>query len=62
MITFGVTAFLLALGYRSWRITHDDVVEDDIEDRYIARRSRSTSSSEDERQAERAQAAEEDRT
>ncbi len=38
VITFGVTAFLLALGYRSWRITHDDVVEDDVEDRFIARR------------------------
>jgi multicomponent Na+:H+ antiporter subunit C len=38
VITFGVTAFLFALGYRSWKITHDDVVEDDVEDRYIARR------------------------
>lgn len=37
VITFGVTAFLFALGYRSWKITHDDVVEDDVEDRYIAR-------------------------
>ncbi|NND73964.1 MAG: sodium:proton antiporter [Ilumatobacter sp.] len=38
VITFGVTAFLFALGYRSWKITHDDIVEDDVEDRYIARR------------------------
>ncbi|MEM9513253.1 MAG: NADH-quinone oxidoreductase subunit K [Actinomycetota bacterium] len=37
VITFGVTAFLLALGYRSWRITRDDLVENDVEDRLIAR-------------------------
>lgn len=38
VITFGVTAFLLALGYRSWQITSDDMVEDDVEDRFLARR------------------------
>ena len=38
VITFGVTAFLLALGYRSWQITGDDRVEDDVEDRLITRR------------------------
>jgi multicomponent Na+:H+ antiporter subunit C len=38
VITFGVTAFLLALGYRSWQITGDDMVEDDIEDRFLMRR------------------------
>jgi len=38
VITFGVTAFLFALGFRSWKLTNDDVVEDDVEDRYIARR------------------------
>lgn len=37
VITFGVTAFLLALAYRSWVLTHDDEVEDDVEDRRIAR-------------------------
>lgn len=37
VITFGVTAFLLALGYRSWRMTRDDLVEDDVEDRFIGR-------------------------
>lgn len=37
VITFGVIAFLLALAYRSWRLTADDEVEDDIEDRRIAR-------------------------
>ena len=29
VITFGVTAFLLAMAYRSWQLTHDDVVADD---------------------------------
>ncbi|HVM52215.1 MAG TPA: Na(+)/H(+) antiporter subunit C [Acidimicrobiales bacterium] len=37
VITFAVTAFLLALAYRSWILRHDDEVEDDIEDRRIAR-------------------------
>lgn len=37
VITFGLTAFLLALAYRSWELTHDDEVEDDVEDRRIAR-------------------------
>jgi multicomponent Na+:H+ antiporter subunit C len=36
VITFGVTAFLLAMAYRSWQLTHDDVVADDLEDRMIA--------------------------
>ena len=39
VITFGVTAFLLALGFRSWQITRDDRVEDDLEDRLVAHRS-----------------------
>ncbi len=38
VITFGVTAFLLALGYRSWQLTGDDQVEDDVEDRMVQRR------------------------
>jgi multicomponent Na+:H+ antiporter subunit C len=38
VITFGVTSFLLALAYRSWRLTGDDEVQDDIEDRLIATR------------------------
>ena len=37
VITFAVTAFLLALAYRSWVVTHDDEVEDAIEDRFVAR-------------------------
>lgn len=38
VITFGVTAFLLALAYRSWTETGLDEVEDDAEDRRIAGR------------------------
>lgn len=36
VITFGVIAFLLTLAYRSWLLTDDDEVEDDVEDRRIA--------------------------
>jgi multicomponent Na+:H+ antiporter subunit C len=32
VITFGVTAYLLALAYRSWVLTDDDEVEHDIAD------------------------------
>jgi multicomponent Na+:H+ antiporter subunit C len=37
VITFAVTALLLALAYRSWQLTNDDEVEDDVGDRAIAR-------------------------
>jgi multicomponent Na+:H+ antiporter subunit C len=37
VITFGVTAFLLALAYRSYLLTNDDEVQDDVEDRLVAR-------------------------
>ncbi len=37
VITFAVTALLLALAYRSWLLTRDDEVEDDVGDRAIAR-------------------------
>jgi multicomponent Na+:H+ antiporter subunit C len=36
VITFAITAFLLALAYRSWTLTGADEAEDDIEDRRIA--------------------------
>jgi multicomponent Na+:H+ antiporter subunit C len=36
VITFGLSALLLALAYRSWQLTHDDEVEDDVADRAIA--------------------------
>jgi len=37
VISFGVTMFLLALVFRSWVLTRDDEVQDDVEDRLIAR-------------------------
>jgi multicomponent Na+:H+ antiporter subunit C len=37
VITFGLTVFLLALAYRSFQLTRDDEVEDDLEDRRIAK-------------------------
>ncbi len=37
VITFGVSAFLLSLAYSSWVQREDDEVEDDLEDRRIAR-------------------------
>lgn len=36
VISFAVTAFLLALAHRSWQLTGNDLVEDDLEDRRIA--------------------------
>lgn len=36
VITFGVSAYLLSLAYRSWVLTRSDTVEDDVEDRRIA--------------------------
>jgi multicomponent Na+:H+ antiporter subunit C len=35
VITFGVTTLLLALAYRSWLLTRDDEVQDDVGDRAI---------------------------
>ena len=55
VITFGVTAFLLALGYRSWRMTRDDLVENDVEDRLIARQRDRDELVEETRLAEREQ-------
>ena len=37
VITFGVTTLLLALAYRSWLLTNDDDVQDDIADRAVRR-------------------------
>ena len=36
VIAFGVTTLLLALAYRSWLLTRDDEVQDDVADRGIA--------------------------
>jgi multicomponent Na+:H+ antiporter subunit C len=38
VITFAVTAFLLALAYRSWQLQGHDEVQDDVEDRLVATR------------------------
>jgi len=37
VIGFAVVAFLLALAWRNWTIDGNDTVEDDVEDRRIAR-------------------------
>lgn len=36
VITLGVTAFVLAMIYRSWRLAHEDTVLDDTEDQRVA--------------------------
>ncbi len=38
VISFGMTAYLLAMAYRSWVMHRSDEVEDDVEDRRIARK------------------------
>ena len=43
VISFGVTALLLALAYRSWLLTNDDEVADDIDDRQVGRTRRQES-------------------
>jgi multicomponent Na+:H+ antiporter subunit C len=42
VISFGVTALLLALAYRSWLLTRDDEVQDDVDDRNVGRDSADT--------------------
>ena len=37
VIGFGTTALLLALAYRSWLLTADDEVADDVDDRFVGR-------------------------
>ena len=48
VITFALTTFLLALGYRSWVLLGDDEVQDDVEDRRVARRERPAGSMDEE--------------
>jgi multicomponent Na+:H+ antiporter subunit C len=38
VITLGMTAFLLAMAYRSWLLSGHDDVQDDVEDRRIMKR------------------------
>jgi multicomponent Na+:H+ antiporter subunit C len=47
VITFGVTILLLALAFRSWLLTRDDEVEDDVGDRAIASGSDESESGDD---------------
>ncbi|KAF4409768.1 MULTISPECIES: Na(+)/H(+) antiporter subunit C [Streptomyces] len=42
VITLSVTAFLLAMVYRSWQLNGSDEVQDDIEDRRVALRAEET--------------------
>ena len=37
MITFGVSALLLAMAFRSWILRGDDEVENDVADTFVAR-------------------------
>lgn len=37
VITLGLTAFLLSVAYRAWQLNGHDEVQDDLEDRRIAR-------------------------
>lgn len=38
VITLGLTAFVMAMAYRSWQLHGHDEVQDDLEDRRLARR------------------------
>ncbi|MFM8868368.1 MAG: Na(+)/H(+) antiporter subunit C [Ilumatobacteraceae bacterium] len=52
VIGFALMAFLLALAWRTWTMTDDDEVEDDVEDRLIRRREESAGSGGDVRDRE----------
>jgi multicomponent Na+:H+ antiporter subunit C len=39
VITMGIAAFVLALTYRSYRLSRDEVLENDVEDTRVSRRS-----------------------
>lgn len=43
VITLAFTAFILAMAYRSWQLNGHDEIQDDVEDRRIARRAASRS-------------------
>lgn len=46
VITLGMSAFLLAMAYRSWQLHGHDEVQDDFEDRRIVRRAERDQASE----------------
>ncbi|USR79537.1 Na(+)/H(+) antiporter subunit C [Arcanobacterium pinnipediorum] len=39
VLSLGLTAFLLAVGYRSWQLYGNDEVQDDLEDKRLAKHS-----------------------
>jgi multicomponent Na+:H+ antiporter subunit C len=47
VITFALTTYRVALGYRSWVLTGRDEVQDDVEDRRVAERERPEGSMEE---------------
>jgi multicomponent Na+:H+ antiporter subunit C len=52
VITLAMTAFLLAMAYRSWLLTGHDNVQDDVEDRRIMKRAERDEGLEDQDAAE----------
>jgi multicomponent Na+:H+ antiporter subunit C len=60
VITLGMTAFLLAMAYRSWLLTGHDNVQDDVEDRRIVQRAERDQGLEDQDAAESTPALPED--
>lgn len=52
VIGFALLSFVLALAWRNWTITDNDEVEDDLEDRMVARRADRTEKRGDERHRE----------
>jgi multicomponent Na+:H+ antiporter subunit C len=56
VITFALTTFLLALGYRSYVLVGHDEVQDDVEDRRIARQKAPSAPLEDDGEDEAAAA------
>lgn len=60
VITFGVSAYLLAMAYRSWVLTKSDEVEDDVEDRRIAEMAAARAAHAEEVEAQEVEAQEEE--
>jgi multicomponent Na+:H+ antiporter subunit C len=52
VITFGVSAFVLAMIYRSWRLAQGDLVVDDVDDRRVASGAGSPEEADEEVEAE----------
>jgi len=52
VIGFALLSFVLALAWRNWTITDNDEVEDDLEDRMVARRADRTAKRGDEQHRE----------